>query len=387
MAKMKVSLRRSIIFYMIAFVLIAMILSAGTSFVCDRLSNHIRAAYPETREKYYLTNVDGERLGEGTYISKQEIPYSEMDKKILGLLDVFPMLVTPIYSAICVFAAAFLFYRNKLKNPINELEWAAEKISNSNLNFKIQYESDDELGELCRAFEVMRSALADNFSEMWRQVEERKRLNAAFAHDLRTPLTVLKGYGEMLQTNDDPQVGNTAMTILNQVSRLERYADSMSRLQRLEETRPQCQPVDVIQLASDLKAMAVVVAGRQNLKLCFENNMADKLIEVDLEFVEQVYNNLISNAVRYAQSNIRIRMLKNRDMFCLEVADDGPGFSVESLKRAAEPYFTEEDSREENLGLGLYICRMMCENHGGYLVIENTEAGGRVTAGFKEFYR
>lgn len=146
MAKMKVSLRRSIIFYIIAFVLIAMILSAGTSFVCDRLSNHIRAAYPETREKYYLTNVDGERLGEGTYISKQEIPYSEMDKKILGLLDVFPMLVTPIYSAICVFAAAFLFYRNKLKNPINELEWAAEKISNSNLDFKIQYESDDELG-------------------------------------------------------------------------------------------------------------------------------------------------------------------------------------------------------------------------------------------------
>ena len=96
MAKMKVSLRRSIIFYIIAFVLIAMILSAGTSFVCDRLSNHIRAAYPETREKYYLTNVDGERLGEGTYISKQEIPYSEMDKKILGLLDVFPKISCPI---------------------------------------------------------------------------------------------------------------------------------------------------------------------------------------------------------------------------------------------------------------------------------------------------
>ena len=204
-----------------------------------------------------MTNVDGERLGEGTYISKQEIPYSEMDKKLLGLLDVLPMLVTPIYSAICVFAAAFLFYRNKLKNPINELESAAEKISNSDLDFKVKYESDDELGQLCRAFEVMRSALAENFSEMWRQVEERKRLNAAFAHDLRTPLTVLKGYGEMLQTNDNSQVVNTAMTMLNQVSRLERYADSMSRLQRLEETRPQCQPVDVNQLASDLRETAL----------------------------------------------------------------------------------------------------------------------------------
>ena len=118
------------------------------------------------------------------------------------------------------------------------------------------------------------------------------------------------------------------------------------------------------------------------MKLCFENNMADKSIEVDLEFVEQVYNNLISNAVRYAESNIRIRMLKKWGYVLPEVADDGPGFSVESLKRAAEPYFTEEDSRGKSFGLGLYICRMMCENHGGYLVIENTEAGGRVTAGF-----
>ena len=357
--------------------------------VCGLLGGVIDGEKKLVKKIYYLTNVDGERLGEGTYISKQEIPYSEMDKKLLGLLDVLPMLVTPIYSAICVFAAAFLFYRNKLKNPINELESAAEKISNSDLDFKIQYESDDELGQLCRAFEVMRSALAENFSEMWRQVEERKRLNAAFAHDLRTPLTVLKGYGEMLQTNDNPQVVNTAMTMLNQVSRLERYADSMSRLQRLEETRPQCQPVDVNQLASDLRAtaLALAVAGRQDLKICFENNMADKLIEVDLEFVEQVYNNLISNAVRYAESSIRICMLKNEDMFCLAVTDDGHGFSAESLKRAAEPYFTEEESREDNLGLGLYICRIICENHGGYLVIENTEAGGRVTAGFKEFYR
>lgn len=61
----------------------------------------------------------------------------------------------------------------------------------------------------------------------------------------------------------------------------------------------------------------MAVAGRQDLENSFENNMADKLIEVDLEFVEQVYNNLISNAVHYAESSIRICMLKNEDMFCL----------------------------------------------------------------------
>ena len=297
MGQIKNSLRRSIILYIIIFVLAAMVLSGTTSFACDRLAKRIRNAYPETREKYYLTNMDGERLGEGAYISKQDISYSEGDEKVLELLEILPMLMTPVYSAVCVFAAAFLFYRNKLKNPINELEAAAEKISNSDLDFKIQYESDDELGQLCRDFEVMRSALAQNFSEMWRQVEERKRLNGAFAHDLRTPLTVLKGYGEMLETNEDSQVANMAAAISNQISRLERYTESMSRIHRLEESRPECRPVDVHRLASDFEEMVSIVAGEKSLRICFENHLADKFLEVDLEFVEQVYQNLISNGV------------------------------------------------------------------------------------------
>lgn len=387
MGQIKNSLRRSIILYIIIFVLAAMVLSGTTSFACDRLAKRIRNAYPETREKYYLTNMDGERLGEGAYISKQDISYSEGDEKVLELLEILPMLMTPVYSAVCVFAAAFLFYRNKLKNPINELETAAEKISNSDLDFKIQYESDDELGQLCRAFEVMRSALAQNFSEMWRQVEERKRLNGAFAHDLRTPLTVLKGYGEMLETNEDSQVANMAAAISNQISRLERYTESMSRIHRLEESRPECRPVDVHRLASDFEEMVSIVAGEKSLRICFENHLADKFLEVDLEFVEQVYQNLISNGVRYAESMITVRMFEEGKLFCMSVADDGPGFSAKSLKRAAEPYFTEAVSREKNFGLGLYISRILCENHGGYLTIENAEAGGRVTARFQEFYK
>ena len=94
----------------------------------------------------------------------------------------------------CIIAAALLFYRNKLKKPLAELMAASEKISNNDLDFSIEYDSKDELGQLCTSFEIMRTALANNFTEMWRQVEERKQLNAAFAHDLRTPLTVLKGY-------------------------------------------------------------------------------------------------------------------------------------------------------------------------------------------------
>ena len=80
----------------------------------------------------------------------------------------------------------------------------------------------------------MRFTFANNFSEMWRQMEERKQLNAAFAHDLRTPLTVLKGYNEILQSNHDPITKSTAATMRKHIFRLERYVDSMSHLRRLE---------------------------------------------------------------------------------------------------------------------------------------------------------
>ena len=76
----------------------------------------------------------------------------------------------------------------------------------------------------------MRKTLAGNFSKMWRQVEERKELNAAFAHHLRTPLTVLKGYNEMLQNSENPQTRKTAATMGKHISRMENYVNSMSNL-------------------------------------------------------------------------------------------------------------------------------------------------------------
>lgn len=98
---------------------------------------------------------------------------------------------------------------------------ASGKISRNDLNFSIEYDSKDELGKLCNSFEIMRTTLAENFSDMWRQVEERRQLNAAFAHDLRTPLTVLKGYDEMLKASDDPKTRDTAAPMEKHILRME----------------------------------------------------------------------------------------------------------------------------------------------------------------------
>ena len=183
------SIRKSFILYVLIFILLDLVLSGATISLCEYAAEQIQAAYPSSGEKYYLTNEQGEQFGEGVYIGTVPVPLSEEDERAIALLEMLPAIATIFYSALCILAATLLFYRNKLRQPLAELQAASEKIANNNLNFVLSYSSKDELGQLCVSFETMRAALAENFSEMWRQVEERKGLNAAFAHDLRTPLT------------------------------------------------------------------------------------------------------------------------------------------------------------------------------------------------------
>lgn len=376
------SLRRSLVLYVAAFVLLALALSILTSSICDRAADRIWSSYPPSGEKYYLTNEQGEYLGEGTYIGRESAPLSEQDERRITLLELFPMLATPVYSALCILAAAFLFYRNRLKRPLAELREASEKIAKSDLDFSIECNSKDELGELVASFEIMRTTLANNFSEMWRQVEERKALNAAFAHDLRTPLTVLKGYTEMLQTSEQIQTRETAATMGKHLSRMEAYIDSMSRLRRLEDTRPECKAVAVQPFLSSLEESARILCVQNGKTLYLQNEVSVPELFIDTEFVSQVCNNLIANGVRYARTSVTLNLALQEKSLLLTVSDDGTGFDSNSLHRVTDPYFTEETDHAKHFGLGLYICRLLCEHHGGYLKLENSLTGAKVTACF-----
>lgn len=377
------SLRKSIILYISVFVILAIALSTITSVLCYRAEQEINGSYPPAGEKYYLTNENGERLGEGTYISKQKTPLSEKDERLLSVLEIVPIVAAPIYSALCIIAASLLFYRNKLKEPLIKLRVALENIANNDLDFRVDYHSKDELGQLCVSFEIMRSTLESNFSEMWRQMEERKQLNAAFAHDLRTPLTVLKGYNEILQSNHDPITKSTAVTMGKHIFRLERYVDSMSHLRRLEDAQPISDKSNISGYVTAIADSARILCEQSGKTLSIQNNISDIPIGIDYTFVSQVNNNLISNAIRYATSKVNITYTSNNDGFYLSVSDNGCGFSKNILSKATNPYFTEEENHSEHFGLGLYICKILCEHHGGYLKIENCSIGAKVTAFFK----
>ena len=376
------SIRKSFILYVLIFILLDLVLSGATISLCEYTAEQIQAAYPSSGEKYYLTNEQGEQFGEGVYIGTVPVPLSEEDERAIALLEMLPAIATIFYSALCILAATLLFYRNKLRQPLAELQAASEKIANNNLNFVLSYSSKDELGQLCVSFETMRAALAENFSEMWRQVEERKVLNAAFAHDLRTPLTVLKGYNEMLQMSEQMQTREIAATMEKHLSCMENYINSMSHLRRLEDTWPEYRSIPLQSFLSSLYESAKIVCEQNGKILCFQKEISLSQLSVDSSFISQVCNNLISNAVRYAQTTVNLSVSLQEHGLLLSVADDGKGFDQKSLHRASNPYFTEESGHTEHFGLGLYICKILCAHHGGSLKIDNCSNGAKVSAFF-----
>ena len=145
------SLRKSLVLYVIAFVVLAVFLSVTTFSICDGAAEGISASYPPSGEKYYLTNEQGEQLGSGAYIGTVPVPMSKEDECTMRYWRNFPIVATSyLILAFCIITAALLFYRNRLKKPLVELRTASEKIANNDLDFSIDYDNNDELGAALR---------------------------------------------------------------------------------------------------------------------------------------------------------------------------------------------------------------------------------------------
>lgn len=387
-----ISIRKSFVLYMLLFMLLATVLSGLMLKAVDIAVEDIQSSYLSRQtERYYLTTEDGKRLGNGAGIIEQfkEPQYSSQDKQKLFVLELLQMIVSPVAYLVCTGAAAMLFYRYKLRTPLRALNTASEKIATDDLVFFVEYKSKDELGRLCSSFEKMRSALEKNNRELWRSVEERKRLNAAFSHDLRTPLTVLRGYTEFLSTRlgDDTvskeKVIATVHTMRNQIGRLESYVQNVNAIQKLEEIQPQAKEVVLSGLLQAFQEISDMVCGEKTVCIA-PLKQRDEKISIDLDLVLQVFENLMSNAIRSAENQIEIAVTVDDHVLKVMVSDDGQGFHGEAIQKAADPFY-RADSKQDKLhfGLGLYICKIICGKHGGGLLLSNgNDKGAIITATF-----
>lgn len=338
---------------------------------------------------------------------------SEDARALSTLFGLLTFLMFPLWFGVCIFAAARRFYRMRLAPGFSTLDAAAAKIADQDLDFSVAYGRTDELGRLAASFEAMRASLAASQRALWRTAEERKRLNAAFAHDLRTPLTILKGKVELLEAHlqagdaSPEQLASSAASLAAQVERLERYVAAMSGLQKLEDraVRPDAQPFDDVAGAVDdigrslcaqaSGARATAQAGKaaagnrnQNrgtgphvafaLSISVRCDAERPELVVDRSLVEEVAENLVGNAARFATGRVDARLDVRDGFLVLAVEDDGPGFSPAALEQGCAPFFSETPSKD-HFGLGLNIAALLCDKHGGSLVLGNRAEGGACT--------
>jgi len=319
----------------------------------------------------------------------------------IGANQIFYYTVEPWYSIVkflrvagpvlivvsALLLADVTFYKRKLKRPIGVLIHSTQQIQNQTLDFQMPDCGSDELGQLCSAFETMRQSLLESNRELWRQTEERKRLNAAFSHDLRNPLAVLKGSAKLAKRCVDGENINTPqlMDNLNRIEaytkRIEQYVETMSSVQRLEQVQPEKTTIDIASLSSNLNSALLFAAEESGKQLVFHGCNDTGTIAIDKGMLFQVAENLTTNALRSARQTVSIT-LSIVDGLTLEVSDDGDGFPAELLKKGIHPFQKHADE-PEHFGMGLYICKLLCEKQGGYLLIENHKNGAKATAFFK----
>ncbi len=391
----KRSLKSTFMLYLLVTVFVGVNVGALLEHCLTRWQVHILRPYfeqytsgnvqentpPESLEgdiiEFYWDNVD---------LSQEFDRISAEDTRLLTVLDYFRYLSWLLSMLLSAKLASMLFFRQNLAQPLRILEDAINHISQNDLDFQIDYKKNDEMGRLCQSFETMRHDLAEVHQETWRQMEEQQRLNAIFAHDLRTPLTVVKGQIDLLQQYHEKmspeKCQKTFLTLQNHISRLEDYVEVMHSIQSIEARMLQREDVPHAVLVEQVRLTGQMLAQDLQFSLHDETAGIDEHW-LDFSLLLQVYENLLSNARRFAKHKITV-FLCHDGFLQLTVCDDGAGFPPAEMQDLTRPFYRSLGEADNvHLGMGLHSSQVLCEKHQGRLLLYNNAEGACAQASFQ----
>ena len=348
-------LKKSFLLLSLSCLAVAFLLLGAVIFLCRGIENH-----------YPLGGV--EILSDGSVVPLPSPTVSQ--QRILATLNIVQTVSCILFPVGGLIVSVFLFYYLKLKQPISCLQNGIMRIQNNDLDFSLPILSNDEMGQLCAAFEEMRSELLKSNRLLWQQAEERKRLNAAFSHDLRNPITVLKGSVKLLRQGIQDE--QTIDRLESYTLRIEQYVEAMSSVQKLEQLSVKPKEIRLSVLQSELQETARLLALSKKVSVLVPS---DGTVCIDHGLFLTVAENLIGNAARFAEKAISIQITLQNDSLVLKVEDDGAGYPLSLVQNGPNPFETTS-SNSSHFGMGLYSSRILCEKHGGRLILENRAGGG-----------
>lgn len=274
--------------------------------------------------------------------------------------------------------------------PIRKLEEAAQNIKEGNLDFSVEAESNDEMGRLFRNFEEMRIRLKESAEEKLEAEKENRILISNISHDLKTPITAIKGYVEGILDGvaDTPEkMDKYIRTIYSKAIDMDRLINELTLYSKIDTNRIpyNFNKINVAEYFNDCIEEIGLELEAENIGLSYFDYAGDDVVIIaDPEQLKRVIDNIIGNSVKYMDKEpgrINIRIKDVGDFIQVEIEDNGKGVAQKDLPYIFDRFYRTDASRNSatgGSGIGLSIVKKIIEDHGGKIWATSKESTGTV---------
>ncbi|NEU27945.1 HAMP domain-containing sensor histidine kinase [Paenibacillus ottowii] len=297
-------------------------------------------------------------------------------------------------SFFAVFCIAFLGggvllasnFGRKLTHKMSGLQQATKQIQAQDLDFSIQLSGVMEIDQVLHSMDTMKETLKTSLQKQWNLERSRREQISALAHDIKTPLTIIRGNVELLtETEQSEEQKNYTDYIAESIRQMEQYIKTLIEMSKAETVATlQTETINTDFYLTKIKDQVMALAAVKKISVVFAAFNLPRTLYIDPILLERAIMNVASNAVDQAPeySEIRLTVESAGDCIHFSIVDEGPGFSAEGLKQAAEQFYMGDSSRRltGHYGMGLYITKSIVNLHGGKLIITNSTetSGGQV---------
>ena len=370
-------LKNRIIVGFLMIILMPMLLLAATLFGISEAQHHNSSSSDTVQESAYdITIADTESSQTSIQIMTKDL--------------FFTALVILIFTSVSI---GLWIYRS-VATPLVKLRKATQNIKEGNLDFVLEVDGTDEFAELCRDFEEMRRRLKESAEEKVLLDKENKELISNISHDLKTPITAVKGYVEGIMDGvaDTPEkMDRYVRTIYNKTNEMDHLINELTFYSKIDTNRiPYTfSKLNVDDYFSDCAEEVGLELETRGIQLYYANYVEkDVLVIADGEQIRRVIHNIISNAIKYMDKPkgvIQIRVKDVGDFIQVEIEDNGKGIASKDLTYIFDRFYRTDVSRyltskedDRMHGIGLSIVRKILEDHGGKVWATSREEIGTI---------
>ncbi len=317
-------------------------------------------------------------------LTKEDIMLGAIiNKRFLSFLAIAMIVILILTSAIIT-----MWVNNDIYRPIKELSYAMQRIAGGDFDYRLSGAGESEIGQLYGNYEQMRLQLKENAEEKFENEKKSKELVSNISHDLKTPITSIKGYVEGIMDGvaDTPEkMDKYIKTIYNKANDMDVLINELTTYSGIDSNKIpyHFHILNISDYFSDCIEEVGLDLEQKNIHLNYTNLVsADTCIVADPEQLKKVINNIISNSVKYMghdNGEIDIRILDETESVKIEIEDNGKGIAAKDIGNIFERFYRTDSSRNSlqgGSGIGLSIVKKIIEDHGGYVWATSRDGEG-----------